>query len=526
MTTRAVSLSEILAAADRCRKAGRLAQADELCLKILEARPEHPSALHLRALIAHDAGDYKKAIDLVRRAIAARPGDPLFFYSLAEFCRRAGGLDDALEANRQALALQPTSPRAFTSAGSTYAARGQFEEAISYLRRAIELTPNYALAHFNLGYVFHVLGDFAKALASKDEAVRLDPNFPDAWSSRGITFHEMGQFDQAEADWKRALALNPHHADAHTNLALSELRRGRFLEGFTRYEWRWQSKDAAKRPDLRNPWKGDDPAGRRLLIHAEQGFGDTLQFCRYLPLLRDRGARLSLLIPRSLSSLIAHSMPWLELSNGTGPASDIQATLLSLPYLMKTSVHTIPGAVPYIQAPPQAISRLQMVIRQGAELKVGLVWAGSPKHSLDKDRSLPFAALAPIFAISSVRFFSLQIGPPLPEPSSAIVELAPELTDFAQTAGAIANLDLVISVDTAVAHLAGAMGKPVWIMLPFVSDWRWLLDREDSPWYPTARLFRQRARGNWGPVISEVADALASLAEATSHRDLDPARQP
>ena len=250
-----------------------------------------------------------------------------------------------------------------------------------------------------------------------------------------------------------------------------------------------------------------------MLVHAEQGYGDTLQFCRYLPILRDAGARLVLNVPRSLRSLMAHGMPWLELQTDHPPSTDFQTTLPSLPHLLKTTLEIIPAPIPYIHAPPQAISRFAGMIGRRAELKVGLVWAGNPEHLRDRDRSLAFSALAPILAIEGVRFFSLQIGAATREASPAITDISSELTDFAQTAGAIANLDLVISVDTAVAHLAGAMGKRAWIMLPFVPDWRWLLEREDSPWYPTARLFRQRTRGDWEPVMREIAEGLARLAK-------------
>jgi len=518
MTSRAVSLSEALATAESDRLAGRLEEADQLCRRILELSPDHPIALHIQALTAHDAGDKTRAIKLVRQAIAADRRDPLLYYSLAELCRRAGLLDGALEASRQVLSLEPESPRAFTSLGTTHAALGQYQEALTHLRRAIAIAPHHALAHFNLGNAFHALGNFAEALKAKDEAVRLDPNFPDAFCSRGITLQEMGRFDEAEADWRHVLVSNPNHADAHTNLALSELRRGRYLEGFSRYEWRWRAKDAAPRPDFPTPWKGENAAGKRFLIHAEQGFGDTLQFCRYLPQLHACGARLVLLAPPPLLPLIANSMPWLELSPGPRPPSDIQSTLLSLPHLLKTTLDTIPAPIPYIHAPSQAIAHLGAAIGQRAELKVGLAWAGNPKHSLDKDRSLAFAALAPILAVEGVRFFSLQIGEAARDASKDLTDLSAELTDFAQTAGAIANLDLVISVDTAVAHLAGAMGKRVFIMLPFLADWRWLREREDSPWYPTARLFRQKTHGDWRPVVIDVAKALEALVEARGRR--------
>lgn len=518
MTSRAASLSEILATAERHRKAGRLAYADALCREILKVNPDHPTTLHLQALIAHDRGDKARATELVRQAIAANPRDPVLYYSLAELYRRASRLDEALEVNRQALVLEPHSPRALMSLGSTHTALGQYQEAMIHLRRAIAIAPNYGLAHFNLGHVFECLGRFDEALEAKSEAIRLDPDFPDAYCSRGSTLFKMNRIEEAEADWRRALRIDPNHADAHTNLALSELRRGKFLEGFPRYEWRWRAKDAAPWPGLPVPWKGEDPNDKRLLIYAEQGFGDTLQFCRYLPVLRERGARLVFLLPPALQPLIAHSMPWLELSRGPRPASDIQSTLLSLPRLLQTTLDTIPALVPYIHAPSRAISRLGAVIGRSGELKVGLVWAGNPKHVLDKNRSLPFAALAPLLVVKNVRFFSLQLGEAARDVAESIVDLAPELTDFAQTAGAIANLDLVICADTAVAHLAGAMGKRVFVVLPLVADWRWLVEREDSPWYPTARLFRQRTHGDWQRVISDVGTALAELAQAHAAR--------
>ena len=450
-----------------------------------------------------------------------------------------------------ALTLEPQSPRALNALGATLCARREYREALVHLQRAVTLAPQYATAYLNLSHALEALDRPAEALDVINEAIRLNPAAPVGFHNRGLILHQLARFEEAEADWRHALTLDPTlldsrialigsagialyimgrfdeaeakwkqvrelrpaDADANTNLGISYLLRGNFPEGFALYEWRSCQRTANLPPQLAAPWQGDDPAGKRLLIHAEQGFGDTLQFGRYLPLLRERGAKLVLSVQRPLRSLVAHSMPWLELQRDTTPAADFQCTLLSLPHLLKTTPDTIPAPVPYIDAPPQAISRLGAAIGEGGGLKVGLAWAGNPKHFLDKERSLALALLAPLLAVKGVRFFSLQIGTAAREASASITDLAPELTDFAQTAGAIANLDLVISVDTAVAHLAGAMGKPVWIMLPFVPDWRWQLERKDSLWYPTARLFRQKTRGDWGPVVGEIADALAMLAE-------------
>ncbi len=547
MADATVSFPDLLAIADGERTAGRLREADELCGRLLEIRPGHPEVLHLRALIAHDRGDASRAIDFMGQAVAANEKEAHLHWNLAEMCRRAGRLDEALEASRRALTLEPRSPRALNALGATLCARREYREALVNLQRAVALAPHYATAHLNLSHALEALGRPAEALDAVNEAIRLDAAAPVGFHNRGFILHRLARFDEAEADWRHALTLDPtlldsrialigsagiaHYnggrfdeaeakwrevrelrpadADANMNLGISYLLRGNFTEGFALYEWRSRQRTANLPPRLAAPWQGDDPAGKRLLVHAEQGFGDTLQFGRYLPLLRERGAKLVLSVQPPLRSLVAHSMPWLELQRDTTPAADFQCTLLSLPHLLKTTPDTIPAPVPYINAPPRAISRLGAVIGEGDGLKVGLAWAGNPKHLLDKERSLAFALLAPLLAVKGVRFFSLQLGAAAREASASITDLAPELTDFAQTAGAIANLDLVISVDTAVAHLGGAMGKPVWIMLPFVPDWRWLLERKDSPWYPTARLFRQKTRGDWGPVVGEIARALA-----------------
>jgi tetratricopeptide (TPR) repeat protein len=556
MPKQAISFADLLAIADAQRKAGRLREADALCGQLVKVKPGHPDVLHLRALIAHDGGDEETAIDFMEQAVAANGNVAHLHWNLAEMCRRAGRLDEALAASRRALALQPQSPRALNTFGTTLCSRKEYREATVHLERAIALAPEYASAHLNLSYALKALDRPTEALAAINEAIRLEPKDPRAFHNRGlilyelhqyedaeadwrhaltldptlldsrialigsagIALHQMGKFNEAEARWKEALALRASDADANTNLGISYLLRGNFSEGFPLYESRLRQKTAKLPPQLAAPWNGDDPAGKRILIHAEQGFGDTIHFCRYLPLLRERGASLVFGVQRALRSLIAHSMPWLELRGATSSPPDFQCTLLSLPHLLKTTPDTIPAPIPYIDAPPQAISRQTAVIGEGPELKVGLVWAGNPKHFLDKERSLAFTVVAPILAARGMRFFSLQIGAAARDGSGGITDLAPGLTDFAQTAGAIANLDLVISVDTAVAHLAGAMGKRVWIMLPFVPDWRWLLEREDSPWYPTARLFRQKTRGDWGPVVSDIADALAVLAEEQAPR--------
>ena len=295
--------------------------------------------------------------------------------------------------------------------------------------------------------------------------------------------------------------------------ALTHLSLGKFAEGWAGFESRWCW--TGPRPNIGPQWDGSDPKGKRLLIYTEQGLGDTLQFCRYLPLLHQSGASIFFQLQARLRNLIAASMPWLDISSKGDqlPPTDAHCALLSLPHLVGTTLDTIPARVPYIAPPQQLATQWEDLIKPKRGLRVGFGWAGSRDHRNDAHRSILPSAFAPLFNIEDATFFSLQVGgQPDPLPPEHVIDLSPQLTDFAETAGAIANLDLVISVDTSVAHLAGAMGKPVWIILPFVPDWRWLLDRTDSPWYPTARLFRQKSSGDWAPIITEVAEALNMIA--------------
>ncbi|MBV9568363.1 MAG: glycosyltransferase family protein [Hyphomicrobiales bacterium] len=520
-TQHILPLPQVLALAEQHRQAGRLQTAEELCRQILNAVPGHAETLHLLGIIAHQAGNPAAAIELLRQAIASSGRVALYHCNLGEMCRLAGRLDEALAAGRQALALQPAYPEALNNLGIAHYDLGEYDEAAAHYRRAIDLAPGYAQAHSNLGNALRALRRLDAAIPAYTRALELQPAFADAFSNRALTYHLLARFDEAVADFRRAIALEPLHGNAHTGLAMNHLLRGRLAEGFVEYEWRWRSSELPSRPPMATPWRGEDPRGKRLLIHAEQGLGDTLHFCRYLPLLRERGARLVLNTQGPLRSLIGTAMPWLEIiADGENlPTTDAQCALLSLPHLLGTTFDTIPATIPYLHAKPDDAARFAAIVGNERKLKVGIVWAGSRKHLNDVDRTIAPSTLAPILSLEAVRFFSLQIGARqddlLPD---HVTDLGPKLTDFAQTAGALAALDLLITVDTAPAHLAGAMGKPAWLLLPFVPDWRWLLEREDSPWYPTLRLFRQKTRGNWHAPINDVAQALNDLAQNGQYR--------
>jgi Flp pilus assembly protein TadD len=496
-----------LSLAEQYRGAGRLREAEALCKDILDVSPRDANAMHLLGLVAYQGGKLAEAIEHIRRAIALAPNVASFHANLGEMYRLAGRSDQAVAAGRRALALQPEYPEALSNLGVALYDQKEYEEAAQCQRRAIGLKPGFALAHSNLGNALLALKHFDEAAAAHRQAIALDPGFADAWSNLGTTLHHAGHYDEAIAALRRAIALAPQHANAHAGLGILLLMRGEFSKGWEEYDWRLQA--AEKRPRFQQrSWQGESLAGRHIYVQAEQGFGDTLQFARYLPALKARAGSVTLRVQGGLRTLMRESLPGIEvLGDGGAPARDpdCDCALLSLPRLFKTRLAAIPATVPYLRPPAEIAARWGRRLATMQGLRTGLVWAGSAEHANDFRRSLGLAALAPVLAVPGVSFASLQVGPRTADrktqPAAKILDLASRLTDFAETAGAVAALDLVITVDTAAAHLAGALGKPVWLLLPWITDWRWLLGREDSPWYPTMRLYRQRQGEAWQEVV-------------------------
>jgi tetratricopeptide (TPR) repeat protein len=518
-----LALPEVIALAERYRGAGRLAEAEDLCWQVLHKHPHHAPALHLLGIVAHQLGQTPAALDLMRQAIAASPDNALFCSNLCEMSRQAGRVDEAIAAGLRAIALDPSSPNAFNNLAIAYYDKDEFGSAIEYGRRAVALAPGMANGHSNLGNAYRAVHRLEEAIAAHERAIALRPDFVDAYANLGSALHLIGRLDDAVAAYQRALALDPQHGNAHHGLSIITLLRGDFGRGWREYEWRWRSTEVPPRRLGGTEWRGEPLGGQRLLLHAEQGFGDVLQFCRYLPLFRERIGRALLLVPQPLHALLAATFPWLEVihpGERTEPlAYHRYCALMSLPLLHGTVLETIPAQVPYLRVPAPAIERWAARIG-GDALRVGIVWAGNPKHINDMNRSLPVEGMAPFLQVPGTRFYSLQVGGHANDiarlPGAGIMDLAPQLTDFVETAAAVAALDLVIAVDTSVAHLAGALGKPVWLLVPFVPDWRWLLDRSDTPWYPTMRLYRQPARFDWGTVLARVTADLAVMAGARS----------
>jgi hypothetical protein len=430
---------------------------------------------------------------------------------------QAGRHGEAVAGYSRALALRPDYPEAHNNLGVALRGQGRPDEAVAHFRRALALRPGYPEAYNNLGIALAQQGQLDEAVVQFGHALASKPDYPEAHANLGGALVDQGRPDEAVAHFRRALALRPNYPEAHSNLATALLAQGDLAAGWEEYEWRWKTPhmiEAAR--DFAQPrWRGEAAEGRTLLIHAEQGFGDTVQFCRYAPLAANCGLRVIVEVQEPLVRLL-RCLPGVDLVVGRGealPPFDLHCPMLSLPSALATTPPSIPSAASYLHADPAQVAawrtRLAAMGRRG--LRVGLAWAGNPALPTDRRRSLTPDRLAPLFELSGLQFFSLQKdGPAAPE-AFPLTDLMGEVEDFADTAALVANLDRVVSVDTAVAHLAAALGKPVWLLNRFDSCWRWQAGRRDSPWYPTMRLYRQPCPGNWASVLAEVARDLRVL---------------
>lgn len=424
----------------------------------------------------------------------------------------------------------------FLELGRTRAACLQFE-------KAIDIAPNYTDAVLALGHCFHIQGKYDQALAIYDKLLTASPLLFAAWSNRGNSLLEMCRYEEAAASYLRALeifpgvhntrvalatcyqalgraeealaacktvlASDPENAEAHWNHSLLLLLNGEYQEGWQEYEWRWKKQNFTS--PIRNfpqpLWQGENPDGRTILVHAEQGFGDTLQFSRYVPLVAALGAHIIFECHPPLAELMKSLVGNIDVvrMGEKSPPFDLHVPLLGLPLIFKTDLDTIPASVPYLAAPADRLLWRHLVPDE-SRMKIGLCWAG--KEYPDPRRSCPAALLAPLQGIEGISWYSLQVGwkkiLPLP-----MKDLTCHIHDFSDTAALISRLDLVITIDTSVAHVAGALGKPVYLMLPYAADWRWLINRDDSPWYPTVKIFRQSNQNSWQDVVHRVACCLS-----------------
>lgn len=493
-------------------------------------RPEQGgAAIFERGLRYHRAGDLQQAEACYRQALTFDPAhaDSLHFLGLIAF--QIGRYDLAVAQIGTAIKLRPQAAHYHCNLANALFHQARLDEAEAAYREALRLAPNDPIAHNNLGNVLRAAGQLDRAEGSYRTALRLKPDFPDAHNGLGVNLSSLGRYAEAEACYREAVRLAPDYAEAHYNIAGTLLLAGRFDEAWPEFEWRWKvTEDRLSARDFAQPiWQGEDISGKVILLHAEQGLGDTLQFCRYAPLVAARGAGVVLEIQPPLQGLLSTlaGVENLVMQGDPLPQFDLHCPLMSLPRAFGTKLETIPAEVPYLKADPVLVARWSDRVSGFDGLRVGLVWAGNPRRfsaelsAVDRRRSIALEQFAPLAALPGLVLISLQKGEAAAEIDSAppglvIHDWTHELDNFADTAALIDTLDLVISVDTSVAHLAGALGRPVWLLNRFDTCWRWLLEREDSPWYPGLRQFRQPRPGDWDSVLEKVGVALKQSIQA------------
>ena len=460
---------------------------------------------------AHEqAGDLQAAANSYQRALALKPDSPELHCHLARALYRGGALLPAAELYRRALVLDTKKYEIYNDLGLVLTDLGNFPAALEVFRRSLINNPRSAKTIAGLGRLFERKGDLISAAEAYRDAIKLDPKLPAAYVDLGFVLYGLGELAEAADCFARLRALQPDSAEATVNLGLIHLLQGNLPAGWAEYESRWKVGVGDDRKFLQRRWKGEVLGGERILLYAEQGLGDTMQFVRYVPLVAARGGEVVLEVQPALHDLLARTDGASRvIRRGEAlPEFSWQCPLMSLPLALGTELETIPARVPYIV--PDA-ARVETWRRRlpGNTRRIVLAWAGNPSHPRDRLRSIALEQLVPLWNVTGTSFYSLQFGSGAEQmkrlpPDVQLVDLGDELRDFANVAAIVANLDLVISIDSAVAHLAGALGKPVWILLNKGCDWRWFLERGDSPWYPTARLFRQTTSGEWQEVVKRI----------------------
>jgi tetratricopeptide (TPR) repeat protein len=478
--------------------------------------PVHAAIFYNRAVCLSRLARWEEAAESYREALKIAPHQHETHNQLGAVLFELRRFDEAHTHFRKAIEIKSDFVPALNNLGNTRVDLTRFEEAISVFDQALLQSPDLAELHCNKANALKALGRFDEALACYDRAIGLKPNYSEAHSNRGTCLEDMMRMGEALFSYKNALALKPDYAEAHWNFALNRLRIGDLKTGWLESEWRWKcpALSLRQRGFVQPLWLGADAiAGKTLLLHCDQGLGDTIQFLRYVPLVAARGARVVLEVDQTLHELCSE-LPGVSQLIARGealPASDFHCPLGSLPLAFDTTLATIPQAVPYLLVGDKAAAWKDRLGSMKSP-RVGLVWAGNPNHNNDRNRSVPLETLLPLLDVKA-QFFSLQkdVRPgdaAVLRERTEIIDLGHELGSFAETAAIIQSLDLLITVDTSVAHLAGALGRPVWIFLPYVPDWRWQLMRADSPWYPTARLFRQSKTRDWQSVVDQARAAL------------------
>nr|WP_256476365.1 tetratricopeptide repeat-containing glycosyltransferase family protein [Siccirubricoccus soli] len=499
------------------RRQGRTEEAVPVLRAAVMLAPGLASARHELGRALRGLGKVAEAEAMFRAALTLEPGSAIIANDLGSLLSQQGRAAEAVPLYQSAVAIDPRFAGGFSNLCAALAALGRIEEAVEAGGAAVRLRPDDADAQSNFGAALAQIGRYEEALAACRAAIEAQPGHANAHANLGLALRGLERPDEAIAALHGALRLDASHLNARIGLAMTLLAVGRLEEGFEAYEHRLPPRPAGLPAGLPR-WRGEALAGRTILLQAEQGLGDTIQFVRYVPEVARRGGRVLLAAPAQFARLLA-GLPGLEAllhSEEPAPPADVRCALLSLPHVLGTTLESVPAPVPYLRAEAEALDRWRERLAGLPGLRVGLAWAGNPHHQGDYGRSIAPSRLAALWEVPGVSWVSLQVGARADAlrglaPDGAVLDLAPALTDLAETAAAMAQIDLIVTVDTAVAHLAGALGRPVWTMLPVLPDWRWLLRREDTPWYPTMRLFRQARAGEWEEVIARVAEGIAEL---------------
>ena len=549
----AQSFNEALA----LQRQGRLREAERIYARVLKAAPDHFDALNLLGTVKAQQGQIgeaqrlfgaavkinpnvagawanlgqalhalkrnDEALQCLDKARALAPDDLNVLHQHANTLLSLGRTEDALAEFRTVLARAPRHGEARLNCGIACAALGRPDEAVAEFDAALMLGPAPPAVHYNRALALQALGRYAEAVEAHDRALAATPQHPGAWLHRGRALVALKRTDEALASYGRAGALRRGDPDVEFSESLALLARGDYRQGFAKYEARWRRTGMPEQKSRGRPlWRGEYPlAGKTVLLHAEQGLGDTIQFARYVPVLAAGGPKQIVLeVQSELTALLARLDGGATvIARGDAvPPFDVHCPLGSLPLAMGTDVSSVPAPIPYLSADDVALAKWSARLDALKRPRVALAWAGSASHYNDRNRSIPFARLAPLLSLPA-SFISIQRELRGDDAERLAAEqrmahVGDELENFTDTAAVMALCDLVISADTAVAHLAGAMGRPLWVLIPFAPDWRWSLEGETSPWYPAARLFRQNALGDWDAAIARVADALAHFIAA------------
>jgi Flp pilus assembly protein TadD len=500
------------------------------CRAALRLRPSSPTVYSDVAKTLREQGRADEALVALFGAVPQWPDSADIHMALGTTFLENSQPYEAVLSLQRAVELRPDDPDIHTNLYAALWDQGRLGEAIYHTRRALELQPDSPWRILNHGLGLTALGEPLEGLAAIERAARMKPDSPDVQHALGQALARVGRLDEALACYEKALELKPDFPEVRQSRGLAWIAQGDLARGWPEFEWRWRCPGPPRPPFPQPYWDGSNLAGKTILLHTEQGFGDAIQFIRFAPLVKRQGCRVMLRCTDNLARLLA-TCPGIDqvvLYGADVPPFDVQITLMSLPAVLGTTLETIPAEVPYLSVHPEWVERRRRDLASISGFRIGIVWQGNRYHRSDLQRSIPLAQFEPLAKLPGVRLISLQKGAGTEQVAALkgrfpVIELAdlgaPPIVDYYDTAAIVQNLDMVIMIDSSVAHLAGALAKPVWVALPFAAEWRWMTQREDTPWYPTMRLFRQPTPGDWPSVFERMA---ATLRPLLAHSPADP----